>query len=320
MREIVLSQQEENRRLDKFLAHYLNRAPNALLQKLLRKKRIKLNGKRAHGNEIVKAGDVVGLYLAPDTIADLRESGASKLPPAKPVDVVYEDEHILMLNKPAGLLTHSDKAGEGQDTLVARMLFYLHKKGEFTPFQTTFAPAMCNRLDRNTSGLVICGKQLPALQNLNAAFAAQTVDKTYLAVVHGRLEGKGTLRGFLHKDKKANRSSVTNAENGEAVHTEYESAAVGDGFSLLRVKLVTGKSHQIRVHMSALGHPLVGDVKYGGKNISAVRGHLLHCCSIQFCPTTKGLEYLDGRVFSAPMPKAFEQFLVNAKINFGGFP
>jgi len=347
MREIILSQLEANRRLDKFLAHYLNRAPKSLVHKLLRKKRVKLNGKRAHGDEIVKAGDLVGLYLAPDTLAELRAEGASVLPPAKPVNVVYEDEHILLLNKPAGLLTHSDKPGNSnefdttekfdnsadssnyakkvnfsnkgkQDTLVDRMLFYLHEKGEFVPFQTTFTPAVCNRLDRNTSGLIICGKQLPALQNLNAAFAAHVVDKIYLAVVHGKLLGNDSLRGFLHKDKKVNRSSVTNAENGEAVHTEYESVAVGNGFSLLRIRLVTGKSHQIRAHLAALGHPLAGDIKYGGKQISSARGHLLHCYSIQFSPKAKGLEYLNGRLFSAPMPKTFAQFLANVNINFGG--
>jgi len=300
MIEVTLTPNQANRRFDRFLLAYLGRAPQSLVYKLLRKKRIKLNGQRAHGNEVTAVGDQVIFYLASETLQGLmKEAG----PPPRdwgPVDIIYEDEHILLANKSAGLLTHSDTPGS-QDTLVDRLAYYLHEK-------TDMLPSVCNRLDRNTSGLVACGKNMAAIQALHAIFASRKVDKTYLAVVCGRLEGRGVLKGYLYKDEKANRSYIFDQprENAVKVHTEYECVSVGDGFSVVRIKLHTGKSHQIRAHFAALGHPLAGDVKYGGRSIGNKRGQLLHCLSLRFLQIDSGpLAYLSGQEWQAAVPTAF---------------
>jgi len=304
MIEITLTPNQANRRLDRFLLAYLGRAPQSLIYKLLRKKRIKLNGRRAHGNEITAQGDLVTLYLAPETLQQFLTEAA---PPPRdwgPVNIIYEDENIILADKPAGLLTHSDTSGS-QDTLIDRLAYYLHDKTDFTP-------VACNRLDRNTSGLVACGKNMAAIQTLNTIFADRQVDKTYLAVVCGRMEGKGTLKGYLYKDEKANRSYIFDKprENAVMVHTEYECRSSGNNFSLLRIKLHTGKSHQIRAHFAALGHPLAGDTKYGGKAIGHRRGQMLHASSLKFLDgVPKPLEYLSGQQWEAHLPKDFSQCL-----------
>ena len=304
MIEITLTSNQANRRLDRFLLAHLSRAPQSLIYKLLRKKRIKLNGRRAYGNEITAQGDIVTLYLAPETF---RGFLAETAPPPRnwgPVDIIYEDDNILLTNKPAGLLTHSDIPGN-QDTLIDRVAYYLHGK-------TDFIPAVCNRLDRNTSGLVVCGKNLAAVQALNVIFAGRQVDKTYLAIVCGRMEGKGILKGYLLKDEKTNRSYIFDQpqKNAVMVNTEYECRLSGYNFSLLCIKLHTGKSHQIRAHFAALGHPLAGDTKYGGKPAGYRRGQMLHSSSLEFLHLEPGpLEYLSGQKWEAPLPKDFSQFL-----------
>ncbi|MCL2420661.1 MAG: RluA family pseudouridine synthase [Defluviitaleaceae bacterium] len=303
MVEITLTPNQANRRFDRFLQSYLSQAPGSLVHKLIRKKRIKLNGKRAQGNEITAAGDHVIFYLSPETMQSFM---AKASPPPRnwgPVDIVYEDENILLANKPAGLLTHSDTPGS-QDTLVDRLAYYLHEKTDFTP-------SVCNRLDRNTSGLVACGKNMAAVQTLNTIFAERKVDKIYLAVVCGHMKAgkKGDLRGYLYKDEKANRSYIFDEprEDAVAVHTEYECISVGEDFSVVRIRLHTGKSHQIRAHFAALGHPLAGDVKYGSKLMGNKRGQMLHCLSLRFLEVYEGpLAYLSGQEWQAAVPIAFD--------------
>jgi len=311
MIEIVLTANQANRRFDRFLAAYFSCAPKSLVHKWLRKKRIKLNGRRAQGNEITAEGDSVIFYLAPETI-----DGFIKKRQAPhdwgPVDIIYEDENILLANKPAGLLTHSDTSGS-QDTMVGRLIYYLYGNN------SDFVPALCNRLDRNTSGLVVCGKNMAALQALNAIFAARLVDKTYLAIVHGQLEADGELRGYLCKDEKnrsahiiADRKTQSIDAERPKLHTAYESLACGKDFSLLRIKLYTGRFHQIRAHFAALGYPLAGDVKYGGKAIGYGRGQMLHCSSLRFLNLESAagpLAYLSGHKYQAPIPKDFSDFL-----------
>ena len=340
MIEIILGPNEANRRFDRFLCAYLSRAPQSLVHKLLRKKRIKLNGRRALGNEITACEDKVTFYLAPETLQNL--TAKSNPPPSNlgPVDIIYEDEHILLINKPAGLLTHSSKPGL-QDTLVGRLNYYLNgvkntdslapnyqapcHSGQNPKEDDAAKPrnlnfAVCNRLDRNTSGLVICGKNMATIQGLNAIFAARKVEKTYLAVVCGLLNGKGDLRGYLYKDERANRSYITERplNNAVPVHTEYECLKSGGGFSLIKVKLHTGRPHQIRAHFAALGHPLAGDAKYGGQSpltdgtnrlaSGARRGQMLHSLSLRFLKSEAAphhLTYLAGQEWSAPAPEEF---------------
>ena len=313
MREIILTQNQAGRRFDRFLFSYLVNAPHSLVYKLLRTKRIKLNGRRAAGNELTAIGDKVAFYLSPETLQGFIAAEDAPLSGNwGPVDIIYEDEHILLVNKPAELLTHSDKAG-GQDTLVDRLAYYLQTEG-LPSAGGLFKPSVCNRLDRNTSGLVACGKNMAAVQALNAVFAARKVEKTYLAIVCGQLEGRGDLRGRLSKDEKTNRSYVS--ESGMAAHTEYECVKVGAGlsgsekFSLLKLKLHTGRHHQIRAHLSDIGHPLAGDVKYGGVQLAGDPYQLmLHCLSLKFLKHESVPVYLAGKEWQAPVPDKFMEVM-----------
>ena len=283
MHQIRVDASEAGRRLDRFLFAYLPAAPQPLMYKLLRKKRIKLNGGRADGAEMLTAGDTLGFYIAPETLAGWR--GARTVAPAAPVpEIVYEDAEMIIFNKPAGLAAHGGM--DSGDHLQARLLYYLYQKGEYDP-QANYSPALCNRLDVNTSGLTVCGKTLAALQTWNARFAQRTITKEYLAIVDGPLRGEATLTGFYEKDTRRNIARIipgltrtapdlaagqvithTSSDLAGQVITHYKSLAVGERHTLLCVTLVTGRSHQIRAHLAGIGHPIAGDTKYGGKPIT----------------------------------------------------
>jgi len=296
MIEITLSANDVNRRFDRFLHAHLNRAPKSLVHKLLRKKRIKLNGARAQGSEITNLGDKVTFYLSQETYESFTKKETKVLKNWGAIDVIYEDDNVLIVNKPTGLLTHSSSPSP-QDTLLDRVAYYLEGS----------QVAACNRLDRNTSGLVVFGKNVPALQALNSAFAGRNVGKTYLALVHGKLEGQAELKGYIRKDEAANQSYISDTPDDDAqyIHTEYVSCEAGETFSLLQVKIHTGRSHQIRAQFAALGHPLIGDTKYGGKTVAGRRGQMLHCLSIGFLDVGGALEYLSGKAWQAPVPDDF---------------
>ncbi|MCL2399318.1 MAG: RluA family pseudouridine synthase [Defluviitaleaceae bacterium] len=313
MVEIVLTSNQANRRFDRFLCDYLKLAPKSLIYKLLRKKRIKLNGKRAEGSEITAIGDQVIFYLASETLQGfMKEAKPKPKHVAEPPDIIHEDDNILLVNKPAGLLTHSDTANS-QDTLVDRLSYYLYDEDD------DFRPSVCNRLDRNTSGLVVSGKNMASIQALNSIFASRQVEKIYLAVVCGRLENAGVLKGYMIKDEKANQSYILPQQQEGAVfiHTEYSTLSATDNFSLIRVQIHTGKSHQIRLHFSTLGHPLAGDIKYGGKRLENHRGQLLHCYSLKFSNLKSGyLSYLSNRQWKASLPKIYENFLQKEELYY----
>ena len=316
MKEITINALNQNQRLDKYIMKLLNTAPKSLVYKLLRKKKIKLNGKRAEGNELLREGDVIRIYLGSDTLEGM---AAEKELPRVPneLNIIFEDENILACSKPAGLLSHGQNKNE--DSLISRIWLYLNKKGEYdTGKNSDFTPALCNRLDRNTSGLVLCGKNLPALQELNRIMAENRGDKLYLALVEGRLDTSGVLEGYHIKNPKTNEARITQKAEigGKPVCTEYEPLTFLSGCTLLRIKLISGKSHQIRAHMQSIGHPLAGDPKYGDKRINALfkekhglKSQLLHSERFIFTEPEGVLAYLKGKELTAPLDGIFEKIL-----------
>ncbi|MCL2216132.1 MAG: RluA family pseudouridine synthase [Defluviitaleaceae bacterium] len=309
---VEITAENAGRRLDKFLFAYFNNVPHSFIYKMLRKKRIKLNGGRAMGNELLQAGDELRFYLSPETIESSRKPRI--FDPAPPLtDIIFEDENLLVVNKPAGLPSQGGmkERPARADHLLARILYYLQEKGG--RFED-FTPAICNRLDVNTSGLVICGKTLHALQTINAAFANREVDKEYTAIVHGVMGSPGdskTLEGFYHKDPHSNIATIFDeiacvpkgGATGTLAITSYTVLATAKDYTLLSVKPITGRSHQIRAHLASIGHPLAGDKKYGGKPTPYAPAQLLHCRRME----AADLPYAAS--WEAPLPQGLQKCL-----------
>lgn len=309
MREMTISRAESGQRFDKYLKKYLREAPGSFIYKMLRKKNIKLNGKKAQGSEVLQENDVVTLYLAEDTIHKFRcEEGVSPVQyPVMRMDIVYEDEDFIFLNKRAGIL--SQRAGKDDVSLVEYLLGYLQHKGEWKPGDIC-TPSICNRLDRNTSGIVLAGKNLPALQELSGALKSGHIKKYYLTVAEGIIQGRARLTGFLQKDEKKNRARVL-AQGGDGlapIETHIEPVCHNGEYTLLRIRLVTGKPHQIRAHLSSIGHPVLGDVKYGGKAYGGRRQQLLHAWRVLF-PEIPEYPDISGHMFTAPPPGYFQKIV-----------
>ena len=318
MKELCIRANEAGQRLDKFLGKYMDQAPKSFLYKMMRKKNIVLDGKKASGNEMLSEGDVVKLFLAEETIRKF--SCLRKTPIQKNVgrqnirlDIIYEDEHTLFINKPVGML--SQKAKPEDVSLVEHLTAYLLASGQITEEELqTFRPSVCNRLDRNTSGIVAAGKSLAALQELTEMFRERTVKKYYLCLVKGIVTEKKRIGGYLLKNEKTNTVSIQSQKSGGAslIETEYCPAASGGGFTLLEVHLITGKTHQIRAHLASQGHPIAGDPKYGDRSVNerlkkeyGLKSQLLH--SARLCmPECKGaLAALSRKEITAPVPALF---------------
>lgn len=329
MKEINICENEAGQRLDKLLGKYLKNAPKSFLYKMLRKKNITLNGKKAVGNEKLNTGDIVRLFLSEETISKFSDTRIQYT--KKALHILYEDKKVIFINKPVGML--SQKAHPEDESLVEHLLTYLLKSGQMKEEELlTFRPSICNRLDRNTSGIVAAGKTLAALQQLTACFRERTVKKYYLCLVKGNIQSSECIRGFLTKDKTLNKVTVLKKSDKKEGHeeeayieTEYVPLISMEDTTLLKVHLITGKTHQIRAHLASIGHPLIGDYKYGDRKINesykkefGCRSQLLHAYRLVM-PVCKGeLKEISGMVITAPLPSLFERILRVKGVNPDG--
>ncbi|WP_417094382.1 RluA family pseudouridine synthase [Intestinimonas timonensis] len=266
MRELTIGKNDAGQRLDRWLGKTLPLLPAPLAQKYIRLKRVKLNGKGAKRDTRLAVGDVLQLYIN-DEFFDAPAPENAFLSVFKPqLDIVYEDEHILLVNKRPGLLVHPDQ-GEYVNTLITHIQAYLYQKKEWDPRQEhSFTPALCNRIDRNTGGIVIAAKTAEALRIMNQKIKDREIEKYYLCAIHGRMNPpEGRLEGFLSKDESKNQVTVhkTPVPGGRTAVTLYKTLKVQNGLSLVECELITGRTHQIRAQFAAAGHPLLGDGKYG---------------------------------------------------------
>ncbi len=305
MKSFTIEKNDANQRLDKFLTKSCPKLPKALMYKYIRIKRIKVNGKRAEISTRLGVGDVVDMYIN-DEFFEKKETVYDFMSASKNIDIVYEDGNIILLNKKVGLLSHPDET-EYVDTLITRVKRYLFEKGEWHPDEeTSFTPALVNRIDRNTSGIVICAKTAEALRILNQKMKDRELHKIYLCIVHGKMNNeKELLEGYLVKDEKKNKVFVSKKpkEGAKLIRTEYKVLGFRDGLSLLEVNLLTGRTHQIRAHLASIGHPLVGDGKYGTNELNKKTGYKKQClCShklvFDFTTDAGELEYLNKKEFT----------------------
>ena len=304
MKSFTIGKNDANQRFDKFITKAVPSLPQSLMYKYLRTKRIKLNGRKAEISTRIKEGDIVEMYIN-DEFFVKEESVYDFMRASKDIDIVYEDENIVLLNKKVGLLCHPDDK-EYVDTLIGRLKRYLYEKGEYNPDdESSFTPALVNRIDRNTGGIVIAAKNAESLRILNKKLKDREIEKYYLCVVHGYLNKKSDiLKGYLIKNEDKNLVRIYNkkTENSKEVRTEYKVLSEKNNLSLVEVHLLTGRTHQIRAHFAFIGHPLLGDGKYGKNEQNKAYGYkkqFLYSYKLIFNFETESglLQYLNGKEF-----------------------
>lgn len=323
MQTIIVDKSEAGQRFDKYLKRYFKNAQPSLLYKMLRKKNIVLNKTKATGNELLQADDVINTYFSDETFLlftgkssaenesnddvdlSLYTEAYKKL---GGIDIVYEDNDFVFMNKPVGVLSQTDE--NNKYSINEWLIGFLINKGE-TPDFNSFKPSCSNRIDRNTSGLILAAKTYAGSRYLSDCIKGHSLEKYYLAVVHGHVKKGGILKGYLKKDHTNNKVKIQNiGKDTDFIHTEYRVISGNDKYTLLEVKLITGKSHQIRAHLSSIGHPLVGDVKYGGKVLRfdnrEYNYQLLHAFRVVFPKDEKDENLLRGKIIECPAPQIFK--------------
>ena len=325
MKEIIIGINEQGKRLDAFLVSYLPNAGKGFIYKMLRKKNITLNGKKAEGTEKLKVEDSIKIFFADETFEKFRGSaGVAAVPEIMKLraldkigklEIIYEDDNILLVNKPVGVL--SQKSQKDDISLNDWLIEYLLDKGDITSKELeSYKPSICNRLDRNTSGLVICAKSLSGARTMNAMLKDRSLDKYYRTIVAGEISDSSRITGYLYKDEKTNKVTVKkndpHDERYSYIETEYVPICYDSSkdLTLLEVKLVTGKTHQIRAHLSSIGHPIIGDIKYGGKAVNGQRFQLLHSFRLSFPDNMPdGFGKIKGHEFIAEMPGIYSEIM-----------
>lgn len=304
MKELTIGPNDAGQRLDRFLAKAVPLLPASLAQKYIRLKRIKLGGKRVERDTRLQAGDVLQLYINDEFFDKPREENAYLTVATPKLNIVYEDDHILLVDKRPGLAVHPHDGAEYGRTLIDHIQAYLYQKRQWRPREeNAFTPALCNRIDRNTGGIVIAAKTAEALRVMNQKNKDRELDKRYLAIVEGTPKVKeGSLKGFLFKDEKKNRVFVSDSPKpgAKTCQTNYKVLASRNGLSLVECELITGRTHQIRAQFAHAGHPLLGDGKYGKLDKRYDRSYqALYSYKLTFCFTTEAgaLEYLNGKSF-----------------------
>lgn len=345
MQSVIITKNQAGQRLDKFLRKYLPEAGSSFLYKMLRKKNITLNDKKAEGKEMLVVGDRVCFFFSDETFekfsgrklkvgarkqasenkpgksTNLRQAANTAEATAyktayrklKGITVLYEDEDVLFVNKPVGILTQ--KAVPADISLNEWLIGYLLETGAITEEELhSFHPSVCNRLDRNTSGIVLCGKSLAGSQLLSRVIKERTVGKFYRTICVGRLTKDEMLEGYLVKDNATNKVTVSRMQKtGDYIKTGYHALKATDKYTLLEVELFTGKTHQIRAHLASIGHPIIGDYKYGDRKVNqqlALKSQLLHAYRIEFLGDDDTLpDNLRGKVVTATYPKMFMELV-----------
>lgn len=318
MQEITIDKNEKDQRIDRFLKKMFPKASKGFIYKMLRKKRIKLNGAKANPSDIIIEGDKIQMYLADDTINKFKGSD-KEIKSYSKLNIIYEDSNIVLINKPKGLLSHGTNNSSYENNVVDQLVSYLYNKKEYIPrLEKTFTPSICNRLDRNTSGIIIGAKNYDSLKIINKAIKENKIKKIYICVIKGKIEKNTRLIGFLTKNEEKNKVYVskTNNKDSKKIITDVKVLKTNGEYSLLEIDLITGRTHQIRAHLSSIGCPIIGDTKYGNKKINkyflekyGLKSQFLHAHKIVFNNLHSPMDYLNKKEFIADIDDTLNYIL-----------